>query len=397
MYKKINSIKNLKSKKVLLKLDLNLSFLKNGQIDPENAFRIEASLKTIKYLISRGAKIVIVSYVGRPDGKYDAKYKMDKVAEVLSKYLNKKVQKLNSAIANEISPAINKMKDRDVVMLENIRFYKEEMTNDGKMAKDLAGLFDIYVNDAFSNAHREHMSACAISNFLPSYMGMRFDYEISELNKVSKLKPKSSLLIMGGAKADTKLPVISKLKNKFEYILLGGVLANNFLYARGVNIGKSLFEEKLIDASKKIDCRKIILPIDVVVSKKIDAKAKSEIKDIKDISKDDIILDVGPKTIKMYSTYIKGSKFILWNGPLGYFEIEKYKNATKMIIKDIKNSKANSYSGGGETVALLGELKMKKAFSFISTGGGAMLEFLSGKKLPAISCLEKNIKIRFQD
>lgn len=390
MYKKLENLENLKSKKVLLKLDLNLSFLKNGSVDPENAFRVEASLKTIKYLISKKARIAIISYIGRPDGTYDSKYKMDKVALVLSKYLNKKVKKLNSAIPNETSRDIEKIKDGEVILLENIRFYKEEMTNDSNMAENLSKLFDVYVNDAFSNAHREHMSACAISKFLPSYMGFRFDYEISQLNKILKTKFKNAVLIMGGAKADTKLPVISKLINKFDKVLLGGVIANNFLYSRGVNIGKSLFESKLIEATKKVDSKKIIVPIDVVVSKNIEEKSKSEIKNIEKIESDDIILDVGPKTIDLYSKYIKNAKFILWNGPLGYFEIKKYRNGTEVMIKEIKRSKALKYSGGGETVGLLGELKMKNAFSFISTGGGAMLEFLSGKKLPVITYLEKN-------
>lgn len=395
MYKKLESLKNLKSKKVLLKLDLNLSFLKNGKVDPENAFRVEASLKTIKYLISKKAKIAIISYIGRPDGSYDAKYKMDKVALVLSKYLNKKVKKLNSALAGDISNDILKMKDSEVVLLENIRFYKEEMVNDDKMASDLAKLFDIYVNDAFSNAHREHMSACAISKYLPSYMGFRFDYEIKELNKVLKTKFKNAILIMGGAKADTKLPVISKLISKFDKVLVGGVIANNFLYSRNISIGKSLFEEKLIKATKKIDSKKIIIPVDVVVSKNIDEKSKFQIKDIKNIEKDDIILDIGPRTIKIYLDYIKKAKFILWNGPLGYFEFKKYRRATELMIKEIKKSHAIKYSGGGETVGLLGELKMKNAFNFISTGGGAMLEFLSGKKLPGITYLEKNkLKIK---
>lgn len=390
MYKKLESLMNLKSKKVLLKLDLNLSFLKNGQVDPENAFRVEASLKTIKYLISKKARIAIISYIGRPDGSYDGKYKMDKVASVLSKYLNKKVKKLNSAMPKDISKDIEKMKDSDVILLENIRFYKEEMINDSYMAKQLAELFDLYINDAFSNAHREHMSACAVSKYLPSYIGFRFDYEIKELNKILKSKFKNALLIMGGAKADTKLPVISKLINKFDKILVGGVIANNFLYSRNIKIGKSVFESKLIDATKKVDSKKIIIPIDVVVSKNINEKSKSEIKDLDKIEDDDIILDIGPKTIKLYSQYIKNAKFILWNGPMGYFEIKKYRQATELMIKEIKKSKSLKYSGGGETVGLLNELKMKNAFDFISTGGGAMLEFLSGKKLPVITYLEKN-------
>lgn len=392
MYKTLKNIKDLKSKKVLLKLDLNLSFLKNGQVDPENAFRIEASLKTIKYLISKNARIIIISYIGRPDGEYDKKYKMDSVSRVLSKYLNKNIKKLDSALPEEISKDISEMKDKDIILLENIRFYNEEIINDKIFAKKLAKLFDLYVNDSFSNAHRKHMSSCAITNFLPSYMGFRFEYEILYLNKILNSKFANATLIMGGAKADTKLPVIFKLQNKFEAVLLGGVLANNFLYSRGYSIGKSLFEKDLIKESKSIDSKKIILPVDVMVSKKIDNKTKSDIKYICDISKDDIILDIGPETIKLFVKYIKKARFILWNGPLGYFEIEKYRNSTELIIKQIKKSKALSYSGGGETVALLNELKMKNAFDFVSTGGGAMLEFLSGKKLPGLESLKNNKK-----
>lgn len=392
MYKKIQDIKDLKSKKVLLKLDLNLSFLKNGQVDSENAYRIEASLKTIKYLINKGARITIISYIGRPDGKFDKKYKMDSVAKVLSKYLNKSVKKLDSALPNDILGDIEKMKDKDIILLENIRFYSEEMTNDEIFAKNLSKLFDLYINDSFSNAHRKHMSSVAITKFLPSYMGIRFEYEISSLQKILNSKFSNAVLIMGGAKADTKLPVISKLQNKFEVVLLGGVLANNFLYSRGCNIGKSFFEKNLISESKKTDSKKIILPIDIVVSKKIDSKSKSQIKYISDISNDDIVLDIGPETVKLFIKYIQKAKFILWNGPLGYFEITKYRNSTELIIKQIKKSKALSYSGGGETVVLLSELKMKNAFDFISTGGGAMLEFLSGKKLPGLESLMNNKK-----
>lgn len=387
MYKSIKDIKNLKDKKVLLKLDLNLSMDKNNRIDEDSSLRIESVIKTIKFLLSKKAKIIIISYLGRPNG-FDKKYKMDGVSKILSKYINKKIKKLDSAQPKDIEKDISKMKSGDIIMLENIRFYSEEEKNDNVFAKDLAKLFDIYINDSFSNAHRAHMSCGAIMQYLPSYMGFRLEEEINSLSQAMK-KVKAKILILGGAKVDTKLVLIKKLNNSCDYILLGGVLANTFLVTRKIAIGKSIYDDKFLKMAKKIDSKKIILPIDAITAKKIDT-TYIEIKDIKNISNDDMILDIGPKSVELFAKYIKKSKMILWNGPMGYFENKKFQKGTMDLVYYMKKYKSIVYTGGGETVTMIKKLKLEKVFKFISTGGGAMLEFLSGQKMPAIVALKKS-------
>lgn len=389
MYKTLKQIKNLKGKKVLLKLDLNLSLDKNGKIDSDSILRIDSIVKTINFLLNKKAKIIIVSYLGRPDGKYDKKYVMNPVAKFLSKRIDKKITKLNSCRPEDIQNNIEKMKEKDIIILENIRFYKEEMTNDKAFAKKLAKLFDLYVNDSFSNAHRAHMSSCAITKFLPSYIGFRFEEEIKNLNNIINNKSQYKIFLIGGAKVDTKLELIKKLQNKFDFILVGGVLANTILKSRGFNIGKSIYDEKFLNLAKTIKNKKILLPIDGrVASSLIDKNVYT--KDLKDISKNDIILDIGPKTIKLYSSFFKKSKMLLWNGPMGYFERKEFRSGTQLLLKLIKKYKIKAYTGGGETFTLLNELKMQNLFSFISTGGGAMLEYLDSPKLPALECLKNN-------
>ncbi len=297
MYKVIENIGNIKNKKILLKLDLNLSIDKNGKIDQDSTLRVESVVKTIKFLLVRGGKIVIISYLGRPNG-FDKKYKMDEVAKILSGYIGKKIKKLDSALPKDIEKDLAKMKSKDIIMLENIRFYSEEEKNDIVFAKNLAKLFDIYVNDSFSNAHRAHMSCSAIMRFLPSYAGFRLEEEISSLTIAMK-KGNGKLLILGGAKVDTKLELIKKLRNSYDYILLGGVLANTFLASRKINIGKSIYDDKFLKLAKKIDSKKIILPIDVVTAKKIDS-SKTQIKDIADVDSDDMILDIGSKSVEFF-------------------------------------------------------------------------------------------------
>ncbi len=387
MYKIIENIGDIKNKKILLKLDLNLSIDKNGKIDQDSTLRIESVIKTIKFLLAKGGKIVIISYLGRPSG-FDKKYKMDEVAKILSGYVGKKIKKLNSALPKDIEKDLAQMKSKDIIMLENIRFYSEEEKNDIVFAKNLAKLFDVYVNDSFSNAHRAHMSCSAIMQFLPSYAGFRLEEEVSSLTSAMK-KGNGKLLILGGAKVDTKLELIKKLRNSYDYILLGGVLANTFLASRKINIGKSIYDDKFLKLAKKIDSKKIILPVDVITAKKIDS-SKTQIKDIADVDSDDMILDIGPKSVEFFGKYIKKSKMILWNGPMGYFENKKFQKGTIDLLLSMKRYKSIVYTGGGETVTMIKKLKLEKVFKFISTGGGAMLEFLSGLKMPAIEALKKN-------
>jgi phosphoglycerate kinase len=390
-FKSIRKIGDLQGKKVLLKLDLNLSLDKTGTVNEDSVLRIESVLPTINYLMDKGSRIIIISYLGRPAGKFVEELKMNPVAELLSKYVNKEVKKLDSSMVQNTKKDIDNMGDSDIILLENIRFYKEEKENDEKMAESLAKLFDIYVNDSFSNAHRKHMSSCAITNFLPSYMGFKFQEEIENLNNILEMDCSNRLLILGGAKLKTKLVLIEKLKDKFDKILLGGVMANTFLKARGMDIGKSIFEEECLEKAKNIDSDKIILPIDILVSKEINNESSILTKDIEEINSDELILDIGPKTIKLFLDYIKSTDLILWNGPMGYFELNQFKNGTQELITAMVSSKAKIYTGGGETITVLNEMKMNQDFNFVSTGGGAMLEFLAGNELPALQALEDNV------
>lgn len=389
-FKGIREIEGLSGKKVLLKLDLNLSLDKNKKVNPDSVLRVESILPTLNYLIDKGAKVVIISYLGRPDGEFVRELRMDPIAELLSKYLNKEVKKLDSCIAEDIKDDIERMNESDIILLENIRFYKEEKANDENMAKSLAKLFDVYVNDSFSSAHREHMSSAVIMKFLPSYIGFKFQEEIENLSEVLDCDCENRVLILGGAKIKTKLILIEKLQSKFKHILLGGVMANTFFKARGINIGKSFFEKDCLDQAKKIDSDKIILPIDVLVSNEINSESKTLIKNIKDIDKNDLILDIGPQTIKLFSKYIEESELILWNGPMGYFELNQFRNGTQELITEMVHSGAKIYTGGGETITILNEMNMTNDFDFVSTGGGAMLEFLAGNELPTLKALNNS-------
>lgn len=389
-FKGIRTIKNLQGKKVLLKLDLNLSLNEDKKVNPESILRIKSILPTISYLMDRGAKIAIIAYLGRPEGEFIKELRMDPIAELLSKYINKEVKKLDSCLAEDIKNDINEMDDADVLLLENIRFYKEEKENDEKMAKSLAELFDIYVNDSFSSAHRNHMSSSAIINFLPSYVGFKFQEEIENLDGIFKNDCKNRLLILGGAKIKTKLVLIQKLQDKFDSILLGGVMANTFLKARGINIGKSFFEEECLEKARKIDSHKIILPKDVLVSNEIALTSKALVKKVENIGSEDLILDIGPETIKFFIKHINHTELILWNGPMGYFELNQFRNGTQELIVEMVSSGARIYTGGGETITILNEMNMIQDFDFVSTGGGAMLEFLAGNELATVKALENN-------
>ncbi|MCD4704964.1 phosphoglycerate kinase, partial [bacterium] len=343
MCKKIQDIKNLVGKRVLLKLDLNLSFDKNNNLDHDNAFRIEKSLEIIRYLVRKNARVIIISYLGRPNGKFVQSLKMDIVAKILSKYLKQDIQKMDSAQVEDIKVALEKIENGQILMLENIRFYPGESKNDQQIAKNLAELFDLYINDSFSNAHRKHMSAVAITKYLPSYMGFRFQEEINNLKKSIAHNYRHKILILGGNKVDTKLALIEELSNKFDNVLLGGVLANTLLKSRGFNIGKSVYSAEMLNFAKKIDNQKIILPKDVVVASKNSEKAKSQTKKIADLSVDDIILDIGEETIAFYKKKLEQTETILWNGPLGYFEINKYRQSTRKLILAIQDYNLESY------------------------------------------------------
>ncbi len=388
----IKDEKNLNNKKILLRLDLNVP-LDNGEIT--DTTRIEKILPTLRFLIKHNSKIIILSHVGRPKGKIVNELSLKPICEDLSNKLNQKMKLVTKNINEVSNKDLFTNIDENIVMLENIRFYPEEEENDQEFAKHLSTLADIYVNDAFSCSHRAHASIHAISNFLPSYSGLQLDLEVDALTKITSEIKKPITCIIGGSKISTKISIIKNLIPKFDNIIIVGGMANNIIKYLGHNIGKSFQEknsnliiEEIFSLSKKKNC-KIIFPKDVVVAK--DLSGEPQIKDLNEISSDEIILDIGPKTIKNIDNFIDKSNTILWNGPAGYFENPNFANGSiKIAEKIIEKNKINeiySVVGGGDTVSLLNNLNVINNFNFVSTAGGAFLEYLEGKELPGIKAL----------
>ncbi|MBD1170239.1 phosphoglycerate kinase, partial [Pelagibacterales bacterium SAG-MED02] len=381
-------------KKILLRLDLNVPLDKEKISDTT---RIDKILPTLKFLNEQKAKIIILSHVGRPRGKVLKELSLKPICENLQEQLGLSVKL--------ISQNINEIKNKNffdnfnekILMLENIRFYAEEEKNDNKFARHLASLGDLYVNDAFSCSHRAHASIVEISKFLPSFSGLQLDLEINALTKITSKITKPITCIIGGSKISTKIEIIKNLIPKFDNIIIVGGMANNFIEYFGHNIGKSIKEkncaliiEEIISLSKKEKCE-ITYPEDVLVSK--DLNGSCEKKELNQILSDEMILDIGPKTIDKIINIINTSKSILWNGPAGYFENPNFANGSieiaKTIIKNNKLNKIFSVVGGGDTVSLLNSIKAVDGFNFVSTAGGAFLEYLEGKKLPGITALNQ--------
>ncbi|WP_415295309.1 phosphoglycerate kinase [Candidatus Pelagibacter sp. Uisw_113] len=383
---------NLNQKKVLLRLDLNVP-LDNGKI--ADATRIDKILPTIKFLLKREAKIIILSHVGRPKGKVVNELSLKPICEDLKNKINENIRLVSRNIKELKSTDLFNEQDEKIVILENIRFYEEEEKNDNGFAKHLASLADIYVNDAFSCSHRAHASIFEITKFIPSYAGLQLNLEIDALTKITSEIKRPITCIIGGSKISSKINIIKNLITKFNNIIIVGGMANNILKYKKHEIGKSIQEsncnqiiEEIFSLSKKENC-KIIYPEDVTVGKSLDGPA--EIKELNNISKDELILDIGPKTIKAINLLIEESSTILWNGPAGYFENPNFAKGsieiTKKIIEKNKNNTIYSVAGGGDTVSLLNNIGATKNFNFVSTAGGAFLEFLEGKELPGIKAL----------
>lgn len=383
----IKELKNLKGKKVLLRTGFDVPLSESGQID--NDFRIRAGLPTIKYLIKKEATIIILNHLGRPKGKVVNELSNKKISQRLSKLLNKKVVQINDLVSQETEEKISKFISGEIVMLENVRFHRGEAKNNYRHARKLARYGNIYVNDAFSNSHRQETSMVAITRYLPAYSGLLLEKEVNNLNKIFLGKTHPRVAIIGGAKLKTKVGVIKSLLNQTDYLLLGGAVANNVLKDMNYEVGLSKVDKTQLKLASNILINKLKLPVDVVVARSFSPEAKNQIKAVGRIVKKDIILDLGPDTITLYSEIIKKAKLIIWNGPLGYFEVSKYKKSSQEIAKAISQTKAFSIVGGGETIEMIQGLKLLDKFNFISTGGGAMLEFLEGKTLPGIKPLIK--------
>ncbi len=391
----MNNIKdqeNLDQKKVLLRLDLNVP-IKNGIITDQT--RIDKILPIINFLLSKKTQIIVISHVGRPKGKKNSDLSMKPICENLEKKIGRKIKLISSDIFQLKKEDLFKDKGDEIIFLENIRFYEEEEKNDTLFAKHLSGLADLFVNDAFSCSHRSHASVSEITKFLPSFAGLQFEAELNALKKVTSEIKKPITCIIGGSKISTKIGIIKNLIPKFNNIIIVGGMANNILSHKGNKIGKSIKEkncEKIIDeifeTSKQYSCS-ITFPNDVLVGRNLDDKSK--VKELNEIDENDLILDIGPKTINIIKNIIQNSETVLWNGPAGYFENPNFANGSyeiaNTIIKKNKNKPIYSVVGGGDTIALINEINAIREFNFVSTAGGAFLEYLEGKELPGIKAL----------
>ena len=382
----------LKGKKVLLRVDLNVP-MKSGIITETS--RIEKILPTIKLLIEKEAKIIILSHIGRPKGKIVEGMSLEPISKKISEFLNKEVLFDKNQINENTISKINKISNGSIMMLENIRFNEGEEINDKEFSKKIASLGDIYINDAFSCSHRAHASIEGITKHISSYFGLQITEEINALKRITSEIKKPITLIIGGSKISTKIKIIKNLIKKFDDIIIVGGMANTMLKHTGSKIGKSIYEhdcenliKEILEKSKAYNCQ-INCPIDVIVSKNLYGTGKN--KEIGEIENDEMILDIGPKTILSIKKIIDRSNTVLWNGPAGYFENSNFANGTKEIIKIITEKtlkdKIFSVAGGGETVAAINKFNKFASFTFVSTAGGAFLEFLEGKKLPGISAI----------
>ena len=387
---------NLKGKKVLLRVDLNVP-MKNGAISEIS--RIEKIIPTIKLLIEKQAKIIILSHIGRPKGEIVEGMSLKPISKKLSSLINKEITFNNKKIDKIELSEVNNIENSSIMMLENIRFNKKEEINDERFAKEISNLGDIYVNDAFSVSHRSHASVDGITKFIPSYYGLQITEEINALKKITSEIKKPITLIIGGSKISTKIKIINNLIKKFDNVIIVGGMANTLLKYTGRKVGNSICEnncedliKEILANSKKYNC-KITYPVDVVVSKSKESFGTN--KDINDINENDIILDIGKKTIAIIKEIIDETNTVLWNGPAGYFENPNFQEGTRKILEIISqrtnNNKIFSVAGGGETVAAINKFNKMNSFTFVSTAGGAFLEYLEGKTLPGIKALNQNV------
>ena len=383
---------NLENKRVLVREDLNVPLDENQNITDDT--RIRAALPTINYLIEKGAKVIIVSHLGRPKGKVNPKYSLAPVAKRLSELLGRDVAFAKDCIGEAAQEAVDKMKAADVLLLENVRFHEGEEKNDPDFAKQLARLADIFINDAFGTSHRAHASTVGVADFLPAGAGFLLQKEIEVMGKALENPERPFVAILGGAKVGDKIGVIKNLLNKVDTLLIGGGMAYTFLKSKGYEIGQSLLEEDKIDLAasllKEAEEKnvKLLLPEDVVVTSELKEGMPHETVPVSEIPEDKMGVDIGEETRKKFAEAIKEAKTVVWNGPMGVFEIREYAQGTLAVADAMAKSEAVTIIGGGDSAASVEQLGFAEAMTHISTGGGASLEFLEGKELPGIAALD---------
>lgn len=390
------SLKNIdvKDKKVLVRVDFNVPISKETNEITDDA-RIKAALPTINYLIENGAKVILMSHLGRPKGEPKAEYSLKPVSDRLEKLLGKKVEFLDSDIVvdDNIKEKVNNLKSGEVALLQNTRYRLEETKNGEEFAADLASLGDIYVNDAFGTCHRAHASNVGVASILPSALGFLVEKEVDIMGKALENPERPFIAILGGAKVSDKIGVIENLLEKVDTILIGGGMAYTFLKAQGKEIGKSLLEEDKLSLAKEIlinaekEGVKLILPVDSVIAKEVSDNAEVSIVSNDDISSDEMGLDIGPKSVELFREEILKAGTIVWNGPMGVFELDNFNKGTFAIAKALADSKAITIVGGGDSASAVEKAGYKEKVTHVSTGGGASLEFLEGKELPGIAAI----------
>ncbi|MDF9840740.1 MULTISPECIES: phosphoglycerate kinase [unclassified Paenibacillus] len=377
-------------KRVFVRVDFNVP-VEDGKITDDT--RIRETLPTIKYLIENGAKVILASHMGRPKGQFVDSMRLTVAAERLSELLGKPVAKADEAIGEAVKAQIAELNDGDVLVLENVRFYPGEEKNDPELAKQFAELADLFVNDAFGAAHRAHASTEGIAHFLPAVSGLLMEKELSVLGKALSNPERPFTAIIGGSKVKDKIDVIDNLLNLADNVLIGGGLSYTFTKAQGYEIGKSLVDNDKIDVAlgfiekaKKLG-KNFLLPVDVVVADKFGADANTKIVDATDIPADWEGLDIGPKTRELYANIIKDSKLVVWNGPMGVFEIDIFAEGTKAVAQACATTEGYTVIGGGDSAAAAEKFHLADQMDHISTGGGASLEFMEGKALPGVEAL----------
>lgn len=393
MIKKLEDF-DIKDKKVLVRVDFNVP-IKDGKVMGDD--RIVKSLNTINYLKDHGAKIILISHLGRPKGKYNKDMSLFPVSKRLGEILNEDIVFIGEkeVVNDKVKEKVNELKSGQVALLENLRFVPGEEKNDPEFAKKLADLADIYVNDAFGTAHRAHASNVGVSKYLPSACGFLLEKEIKYLLEILKSPEKPFVAILGGAKVSDKINLIKNLLDKVDSIIIVGAMANTFIKSMGKSVGKSLVEDDKLDlaretmalaAEKGVD---FILPVDFIEAGEISADAKEKVVDIDGVDAQKMILDIGPESVNNIKNILKDAKTVVWNGPAGVFEVDKFAKGTVEIARALAKSGAISIVGGGDSVAAIEKAKVKDKITHISTGGGASLELLEGKELPALRALEE--------
>ena len=379
-------------KRVLVRVDFNVPLdEKTGEITDDS--RIQATLPTIKYLMERGVRVILISHLGRPKGKVVDELRMTVVAQRLSQILGQQVGIATNCIGADVGRSVESLKSCNVLLLENLRFHSDEETGSPSFAQALARLADIFVNDAFGTSHRAHASIAGIANYLPAVAGLLLEKEIKTLSTILENPAHPFASLLGGAKVSDKVGMLENIMGKVDSLLIGGGMAATFLKAKSYEVGLSLMEEDRLDLAIKLmkeaeeNGTRLLFPVDVVITDEISVEAKIETVPAENIPKDKRIVDIGPQTIRDFSQELRGCKTVFWNGPMGIYEIHQFAEGTKTMAKLLANLEATTIIGGGSTAEVVNEIGLSNKMSFVSTGGGASLRFLGGEKLPGVEAL----------